>query len=176
MAPNTEEVANAEVDGLSDAASEGVESLLWVPKATLESVMSAIEKKETVSKESVEILIEAGDLADDAVMVPVDMSDIAEMEDVENMIETLGANKVAEVFIQGRKKFLENMEALPEEERTKFTQELSGKEYKEMMEEEMAALAAMGEGREGAEEEIGEPDEVIEPSQEEPAAKKQKTA
>jgi len=149
----------------SDAEqSEVVEGLLWVPKAIIETVMSAVEKKEEVSTETVKQLIEADDVAEDAVMVPVDMSDCADIEDIDNIIETLGAKKVAETFAAGRKKFLDGLQSLSEEDRANVTQELSGKDYKEMMDEELRAFEeamAMEEQMECGESENEEGDEEI---------------
>merc|ERR1712185_220222 len=95
-----------------------------------------------------------------------------EIEDIENAIESMGAAKVAEIFVKGRKTFLENLAKVPEEAKADFQQEMTGAEYKKMMEEETRAYeAAMlaAEGEEGEEEELLEEDEEEAP--EEPPAK-----
>merc|ERR1719453_2239091 len=94
-------------------------------------------------------------------MVPCDMSDTAELEDVEDLVDRLGPSKVAEMFAKGRKKFLDTLQSMPEDSRSNIPQEMSGKEYKECMEEEKAAfLAAMAEAGEAGESEEGAGDEV----------------
>uniref|UniRef100_A0A7S1RNN6 Uncharacterized protein n=1 Tax=Alexandrium catenella TaxID=2925 RepID=A0A7S1RNN6_ALECA len=157
-----------------DSSDEGMAGLIWVPKAILETVSAKLEKKEEVSKEAVEQLIEVDDPADDVVMVPVDLSDAAEIEDEDNLLEKLGAAKVAELFVQGRKKFLESLTAMPAEAKEKVRQEMTGAEYKKML-EELGDL-------EGGESELDEDDEEEEDGDddgeeqaEEPPAKKTKT-
>merc|ERR1719230_948185 len=100
MAPPSQEVVETAEDA-SDADSDIGAGLLWVPKKLLEEVTGALEKKEPVSLETVKQLVEADDIPDDAVLVPVDTSDAADAEDVENIIETLGAEKVAQIFVNG---------------------------------------------------------------------------
>eukprot|EP00928_Gymnodinium_smaydae_P063179 TRINITY_DN46845_c0_g1_i1.p2 TRINITY_DN46845_c0_g1~~TRINITY_DN46845_c0_g1_i1.p2 ORF type:complete len:188 (+),score=81.28 TRINITY_DN46845_c0_g1_i1:69-566(+) len=152
----------------------GVEGLLWVQKPLLEEICKLVQENKDVPKEKVNALIEAEEVTDDAVMVPVDMSEAAELEDVENVVENLGPNKVAKLFAEGRKKYEEALKDMPEDVRGNMKQEITGKEYKEMMEEEREAFRqAMLEAGECAESE-----EALEEDEEdaEPQSKKQKTA
>merc|ERR1719440_100949 len=61
-------------------------------------------------------LIEADELADDAVMVPVDMREATDI-DPEQLIEKMGKEKAAELFVNARKRFLEGLQSMPEEAR-----------------------------------------------------------
>jgi len=74
MAPGPEEEGDEE--------EVGAEGLLWVSKDLIEKVSKAIEDKKEVSKDDVEKLIDSDEIADDALMVPCDMSVAADVEDV----------------------------------------------------------------------------------------------
>mmetsp|Transcript_8246 Transcript_8246/g.13483 ORF Transcript_8246/g.13483 Transcript_8246/m.13483 type:complete len:106 (-) Transcript_8246:10-327(-) len=64
------------------------------------------------------------------------------------MIDRLGPNKVAELLVNGRKKFVDNLQSMPEDARANVEQELSGAQYKERMEEAMGRALAEDEGEE----------------------------
>mmetsp|Transcript_98413 Transcript_98413/g.175260 ORF Transcript_98413/g.175260 Transcript_98413/m.175260 type:complete len:163 (-) Transcript_98413:250-738(-) len=161
-------MAPGPAEELDESPEEG---LLWVPKTVIEKVTKALDKKESVAKEDVLQLIDPDNLDDEAICVPCDMSDADDIEDVENLIDSLGASKAAEIFVKARKKFLDGLQSMSEDDRAKVTQEMTGAEYKEQLEEEMNLFAeAMGEcGESEAEEDDDE--EVAE----EPPSKKQKT-
>mmetsp|Transcript_76017 Transcript_76017/g.234637 ORF Transcript_76017/g.234637 Transcript_76017/m.234637 type:complete len:171 (-) Transcript_76017:105-617(-) len=170
MAP--QDKAAAEVS--EDESLEEMAGLLWVPKKILEDVTAKLDKKEDIPKEMVEQLIDVDEPADDLTMVPVDVSDSAEVEDDENLIEKLGTSKAAEIFVKGRKKFLDSISGMPEEAKANIRQEMTGAEFKKMVAEEMADM-------ECGESELGEDDEEEEDGEddaegEEPAAKKAKTS
>jgi len=169
------EEPDASEDDEDDSEDEEGSGLLWVPKALIEEITEALEKKTGVSKEKVTQLIEADDPPDDAVMVPCDMADAEDIEDVENIVDTMGAEKVAELFVQGRKKFLDALKSMPDAARDNVKQEMTGAEYKTMMEEETSAcLQAMEEAESEEEEEDGEEEDDDEVAPE-PATKKAKT-
>eukprot|EP00930_Biecheleria_cincta_P058235 TRINITY_DN44091_c0_g1_i1.p1 TRINITY_DN44091_c0_g1~~TRINITY_DN44091_c0_g1_i1.p1 ORF type:complete len:192 (-),score=55.75 TRINITY_DN44091_c0_g1_i1:262-774(-) len=169
MAPGPAEIAQ-EANPLEDGL------VLWVPKTLMEKVSAAIEKKQDVSKEDVEKLMDSEDIADDVVMVPVDMTATAEIDDLAEQLETLGPNKLAEIFVKARKSFLDDLQTKPEAERENIQQEMSGAEYKEMMQAELDALEGM-EGMECGESELEDEDLVDSEVEDadEPAAKKAKT-
>eukprot|EP00931_Biecheleriopsis_adriatica_P080119 TRINITY_DN53472_c0_g1_i1.p1 TRINITY_DN53472_c0_g1~~TRINITY_DN53472_c0_g1_i1.p1 ORF type:complete len:168 (-),score=77.48 TRINITY_DN53472_c0_g1_i1:40-543(-) len=167
MAPGPEE---EELDNEELGADE--ETLLWVSKPLIEKISKAVADKTEVSKEDVTQLLNADDIADDAVMVPCDMSDSADIEDVDNLIETMGASKVAEIFVSAHKKYADSLQSMTEEDRANMPQEMTGAEYKQMMEEEAEALAAAeAMGLECGESELEDVDDEVE----EPPAKKQKS-
>jgi len=155
MAVQEPVVEEPEDDEDEDSSEEG--GLLWVPKALIEEISEALEKKTAVTKEK----------------VPCDMSDAAEVEDVVNIVDTLGPEKVAEMFVNGRKKFLEGLQSLPAEAKENIKQEMSGQEYKAMMEAEAAMLM---EGEESDMEEDDEEEEDDDEAVPEPASKKAKSA
>jgi len=134
-------------------------------------VSKAIEDKAEVSKDDVEKLIDSDEVDDDAVMVPCDMSEAADVEDIDNLLETMGASKVAEIFVKARKKFQDNLQSMPEADRDKMPQQMTGAEYKQMMEEEMDAYAEAL-GMECGESELEEEDEEVA----EPPSKKAKSS
>jgi hypothetical protein len=162
-----------------DSEDEEGSGLLWVPKALIEEITEALEKKTGVSKEKVTQLIEADDPPDDAVMVPCDMADAEDIEDVENIVDAMGAEKVAELFVKGRNKFLDALKSMPDAARDNVKQEMTGAEYKKMMEDETAACLQAMEEAESEEEEDGEEeegeDEVAPEPDPEPPTKKAKT-
>mmetsp|Transcript_69124 Transcript_69124/g.202407 ORF Transcript_69124/g.202407 Transcript_69124/m.202407 type:complete len:172 (-) Transcript_69124:106-621(-) len=171
MAPKQDEP----VEQSDDDSLDGMAGLMWVPKKVLEDVTAKLEKKEDIPKKMVEQLIEVDDAADDLAMVPVDISDCTEIEDEDNLIEKLGTAKAAEIFVKGRKKFVDSLASMSEEAKSNIRQEMTGAEYKKMVEEEMADL-------ECGESELGEDDEEEEDGSEEedeaaePAKKKSKTS
>eukprot|EP00931_Biecheleriopsis_adriatica_P110702 TRINITY_DN84_c0_g1_i2.p1 TRINITY_DN84_c0_g1~~TRINITY_DN84_c0_g1_i2.p1 ORF type:complete len:135 (+),score=62.09 TRINITY_DN84_c0_g1_i2:50-454(+) len=132
MAPGPEEEVDEE--------EVGAEGLLWVSKDLIEKVSKAIEDKKEVSKDDVEKLIDSDEIADDALMVPCDMSVAADVEDIDSLIETEGASKAAEIFVKARKKFQESLQGMPEADKAKIQQEMTGAEYKQMMEEVKVSL------------------------------------
>lgn len=155
------------------SSDEGDVPLLWVLKATLDEVSTTVEKGDNVSKEKIDELIDPDEVADDAVLIPLDMSEAA-IADLDDLVSQRGATEVAKLLVHARKLFVSNLEAMSEEDRASVPQELSGADYKQMMEEEMAEAAAAAE--EGEEEELGSADEAVEEeADEEPATKKQKT-
>eukprot|EP00408_Alexandrium_pacificum_P007529 CAMPEP_0171233824 /NCGR_PEP_ID=MMETSP0790-20130122/41117_1 /TAXON_ID=2925 /ORGANISM="Alexandrium catenella, Strain OF101" /LENGTH=173 /DNA_ID=CAMNT_0011700091 /DNA_START=68 /DNA_END=589 /DNA_ORIENTATION=+ len=172
MAPKQDEPVE---EGDDDSLDDDMAGLHWVPKTVLETITAKLEKKEEISKESIEQLIEVDEPADDLAMVPVDLSDCAEIdEDDDNLIEKLGAAKVAELFVQGRKKFLESLANMPAEAKANTRQEMTGEEYKKMIEEFGDSECGESELDEDDEEEE-DGDEDDEEQAEEPPAKKSKT-
>merc|ERR1712084_35978 len=109
-------------------------------------------------------------IADDEIMVPVDMRGVEEdFDDVEQMVEKLGPKGAAEAFLKAKAYFDANKDGEPEEERPK---PMTAAEWKQVLEED---------GDEGEEEELleGEEEEDLEDPEEEggdePDAKKART-
>merc|ERR1719440_2530061 len=89
-------------------------------------------------------------------MVPVDMRGVGEdFDDVEQMVEKLGAKGTAEAFVKARKYFEEHSEKVPEEERA---QPMTAAEWRTVLEQEDEGLLGEGEEEdlllEGEEEEL----------------------
>merc|ERR1711871_1438753 len=77
-----------------------------------------IEKGEDISKEDVTKLTSPGNLADDEIMVPVDMRGVEEeFEDVDQMMEKLKPKGTAEAFLKAHEYFQANKDKEPEDER-----------------------------------------------------------
>merc|ERR1711948_138516 len=111
-----------------------------------------------------------GNLAEDELMVPVDMRGVGgDYDDVEQMVEKLGPKGTVEAFIKAADYFDANKDGEPEEERPK---PMTAAEWKQVLEE--------GDD-EGEEEELleGEEEEDLEDPEEEggdePDAKKART-
>merc|ERR1712048_618277 len=121
-----------------------------------------------MGEEDVEKLMNPEDLADEDIMIPVDMRSVeGDFENLEHMMEQLGAKGVAEEYVKARKYFEANKDGEPEEERAG---NLTFKEYHEMM---MLNEDMEEELFEGEEEEFADDDE--EGDAEEPPEKKAKT-
>eukprot|EP00931_Biecheleriopsis_adriatica_P022390 TRINITY_DN14400_c0_g1_i1.p1 TRINITY_DN14400_c0_g1~~TRINITY_DN14400_c0_g1_i1.p1 ORF type:complete len:165 (-),score=54.49 TRINITY_DN14400_c0_g1_i1:264-758(-) len=158
-------------DGSESTACSGTTPLMWVVEKTLEEVRQLVEQKVEVSKEKLEELVDPDEVADAATLVPLDTGDFV-IEDLDDLIEAQGAAKVATMLISARKTFLDNIAAMQPAERDEVQQTLTGREYKEMMMEEMQRVVDGQEaGEEEQDDEVG--DEDVEP--EAPPQKRQKT-
>merc|ERR1712217_769410 len=127
-----------------------------------------VKKGEEVIQSLVDELTQPEQLADDELMVPVDMRGVgADYEDVEQMVEKLGPKGTVEDFLKAADYFDANKDGEPEEERPK---PMTAAEWKTLLEEDM-----LDEGMfEGEEEElVGDEEEADE--DDEPEAKKAKT-
>merc|ERR1712050_767736 len=127
-------------------------------------------KAEEVTQEMVNKLAFPENIADEEIMVPVDMRGVEEdFDDVEQMVEKLGPKGAAEAFLKAKEYFDANKDGEPEEERPK---PMTAKEWKQVLEED---------DDEGEEEELleGEEEEDLEEPEEEadgePESKKAKT-
>merc|ERR1712232_363705 len=120
-----------------------------------------VQKGEEVAQPLVDELTQPEQLADDELMVPVDMRGVgADYDDVDQMVEKLGPKGTVEAFIKAADYFDANKDGEPEEERPK---PMTAAEWKSLLEDDM-----LDEGMfEGEEEELDEDDE--------PEAKKAKT-
>eukprot|EP00928_Gymnodinium_smaydae_P064985 TRINITY_DN48197_c0_g1_i1.p1 TRINITY_DN48197_c0_g1~~TRINITY_DN48197_c0_g1_i1.p1 ORF type:complete len:165 (+),score=54.29 TRINITY_DN48197_c0_g1_i1:49-543(+) len=156
-----------------DASTDSPDvQLLWVMKANLESVSKTLEDGKDVSKEEIEGLVDPDDVDDDAVLVPLDMSE-ADIADLDDLVATRGANDVAKLLMNARKLFLSNLEAMSPDDRADVPTTMTGAEYKERMEEEMARAAEAGESEAADCEESEEENEEV---GKEPPAKKHKNS
>merc|ERR1719375_1329038 len=137
----------AEQDEMPDA------DIFYVAETVLEEIKTALKENKDVTKEHVDKLTFPEDMADDAMMVPVDMKGIEEeYDDVEQMVEKLGPKGACEAFIKAREFFEKNHtgEDAPKP--------MTAKEWNEVLEED--ALEGVEEGMflEGEEEEIFDED------------------
>merc|ERR1712083_758955 len=111
-----------------------------------------VKKGEEVTQDLLNELTSPENLADEEMMVPVDMRGVgAEYDDVEQMVEKLGAKGAVEAFIKAREYFEANKDKEPEDERPK---PMTAAEWKTVLEDD----------GEGLEEEIfeGEEEELCE--------------
>merc|ERR1712203_1190785 len=140
----------------------------YVCKKALEAGKDQVKKGEEVSQSLVDELTQPEHLADDELMVPVDMRGVGEdYEDVEQMVEKLGPKGTVEAFIKAADYFDANKDGEPEDERPK---PMTAAEWRSLLEDDM-----LDEGMfEGEEEElVGDEEDADE--DEEPATKKAKT-
>merc|ERR1712039_663297 len=132
-----------------------------------------VKKGEEIAQDLLNELTFPEELGDDEPMIPVDMRGVgAQFDDVEQMVEKLGAKGTAEAFIKAAEYFDASKDNEPEEERPK---PMTAAEWKQVLEED-GDVAFEGEEEcafEGEEEE--EVAEDGEDGGEEPEAKKAKT-
>jgi nucleolin len=154
----TEEVP--EEDDMSDS-----QDIFYVCKKTLEALKEKLKKNEEVTQETVNELTFPENLADDEMMVPVDMSGVGDdFDDVEQMVEKLGPKGSAEAFIKAAEYFEANKDKEPEDERPK---PMTAAEWKKVLEE----ADAEGEEEDGFSEE--EEEEALEEAEEEEGAEEE---
>eukprot|EP00928_Gymnodinium_smaydae_P051067 TRINITY_DN345_c0_g1_i1.p1 TRINITY_DN345_c0_g1~~TRINITY_DN345_c0_g1_i1.p1 ORF type:complete len:159 (-),score=72.16 TRINITY_DN345_c0_g1_i1:187-663(-) len=154
-----------------DVAEE--QDIFYVCKSALEEVKVAIKDGKDVSDELISKLTSPEDLADEEVMVPVDMRGVGEdFDDIEQMVEKLGNKGTAEAFVKAVEFFETSAKKIPEDDRPK---PMTAQEWRTILEEDG--------GLEGGEEELmleGEEEEFDGDEEgedaEEPPEKKAKTA
>mmetsp|Transcript_131362 Transcript_131362/g.227487 ORF Transcript_131362/g.227487 Transcript_131362/m.227487 type:complete len:171 (+) Transcript_131362:85-597(+) len=150
------------------APDEGLEEIegadiFYVCKSALQEVKEKLKKGEDIDQALVNKLTFPDDLPDEEVMCPVDMRGIGqEFNDVEQMVEKLGAKGTAEAFVKAGDYFEANKDKEPEEDQPK---EMSAAEWRKVLEEEEDEFA------EGEEEDFfegEEEEEFLEEGEEEP--------
>merc|ERR1719436_1863488 len=123
------------------------QDIFYVCKKTLEALKAKLKANEEINQEIVNELTFPEHLADEEVMVPVDMRGVGEdFDDVEQMVEKLGPKGTAEAFIKAREYFDANKDKEAEEERAK---PMTAAEWREVLENDI----------EGEEEELLEDEE-----------------
>eukprot|EP00927_Polykrikos_kofoidii_P042657 TRINITY_DN3669_c0_g1_i1.p2 TRINITY_DN3669_c0_g1~~TRINITY_DN3669_c0_g1_i1.p2 ORF type:complete len:170 (-),score=58.27 TRINITY_DN3669_c0_g1_i1:7-516(-) len=155
---------------LSSADSEGDpdSALFYVHAETLVKVTKLLEEKKDLTEEMVKRMLDPEGLEDDENLLAVDMTEANKYEDGDAMLKEIGPNRSGEVFVNGRKMFLEWVEGIkksggdPED----FPASLTVRQYKEQL--------ALEEGEEEDKQE--DSGSEAEGDVEEPAAKKPKTA
>lgn len=155
--------------------AEAEADIFYVSEKYLKTVKEKLEKKEDIDTELVNKLTIPDDLADEEMMVPVDMRGVdGDFDDVEAMVSKLGPKGAAEAFVKAHAFFEKNPDKEPEEERPK---PMSAQEWREVLEQgqEGAEEEEFLGGFEGEEEEFLDAEEAEEEEAEEPAAKKAKT-
>merc|ERR1712070_305871 len=124
-----------------------------------------------ITKEEVTDLTSPGKLADDEIMVPVDMRGVEqEFEDVDQMMEKLKPKGTAEAFLKAHKYFQDNKDKEPEDERPA---PMTAAEWRKILDEQDEGDDGEFGLMEAAEEEDVDDDAAEE--DEEPASKKAKT-
>merc|ERR1712060_271380 len=96
--------------------------------------MGKLKKAEEVTQDMVNKLAFPENIADEEIMVPVDMRGVEEdFDDVEQMVEKLGPKGAAEAFLKAKAYFDANKDEEPEEERPK---PMTAGEWKQVLEED----------------------------------------
>merc|ERR1712226_1712816 len=102
-----------------DEVAEGAD-IFYVCKKALENCKEKIKNSAEIEKSLLDELTFPENLGDDEVMIPVDMRGVGEdFDDVEQMVEKLGAKGTVEAFIKAADYFDANKDNEPEEERPK---------------------------------------------------------
>merc|ERR1712014_405013 len=159
----------------ADAGAEVMEGadIFYVCKKALQTCKDKVSKGEEVTQELVNELTFPENLPDDEMIVPVDMRGVGtDFDDVEQMMEKLGAKGTVEAFIKAAEYFDANKDNEPEEERPK---PMTAAEWKSVLEDDDSfdGLEVEEEDflEEAEEEEAGDAGE----EGDEPASKKAKT-
>merc|ERR1712048_250685 len=104
--------------GEADGDIADSQDIFYVCKRILESLQEKLKKGEDITKEDVTDLTSPGQLADEEIMVPVDMRGVEEeFEDVDQMMEKLQPKGTAEAFVKAHEYFQANKDKEPEDER-----------------------------------------------------------
>jgi len=154
------------------------QDIFYVCKKALESLKEKLKAGGEVSQDLVNELTFPEKLADEEMMVPVDMRGVGEeFDDVESMVEKLGPKGTAEAFVKAREYFEANKDKEPEDERP---QPMTAAEWKKVLEEDFDEGEEEEDLLEDEEEDFDEEGEEGDPDDagdaaEEPAAKKAKT-
>merc|ERR1711963_1108895 len=110
------------------------QDIFYVCKKTLESLQDKMKKGEEVTQDMVDKLAFPENIADDEIMVPVDMRGVEQdFDDVEQMVEKLGPKGAAEAFLKAKEYFDANKDGEPEEERPK---PMPAAEWKQILEQD----------------------------------------
>merc|ERR1712190_109488 len=122
--------------------------IFYVGEKALDTCKEKIKKGEDITQDMLNDLAIPKKLADDEMMVPVDMRGVgAEYDDVEQMAEKLGPKGAVEAFIKAREYFEANNDEEPEDERPK---PMTAAEWKLVLQDDLD---------EGEEEDLLEDDE-----------------
>merc|ERR1712048_758612 len=128
----------------------------YVSEEAFATIKAKVKDGKEISKEDLDQLTFPDNLADDTMMIPVDMRGVEqEFDDVEDMIEKLGHEGAAKAFIKAR----EHFEANKTEDSAK---PMTAAEWKELLNEDVML--------EDGEEELafeGEEEELLEEAEEE---------
>eukprot|EP00929_Paragymnodinium_shiwhaense_P110160 TRINITY_DN76902_c0_g1_i1.p1 TRINITY_DN76902_c0_g1~~TRINITY_DN76902_c0_g1_i1.p1 ORF type:complete len:159 (-),score=96.41 TRINITY_DN76902_c0_g1_i1:221-697(-) len=157
---------------MAEAAADG-QDIFYVCKKALEGIQGKLKKGEEITQEAVSELTFPENLADEEIMIPVDMRGVGEeFDDVEQMVEKLGPKGTAEAFVKAKEYFDANKDGEPEDERPK---QMTAAEWKAVLEEDDMLEGEEEELMLEGEEEEAELDDEEDGDAEEPAAKKAKT-
>eukprot|EP00437_Effrenium_voratum_P007806 CAMPEP_0181429734 /NCGR_PEP_ID=MMETSP1110-20121109/17352_1 /TAXON_ID=174948 /ORGANISM="Symbiodinium sp., Strain CCMP421" /LENGTH=180 /DNA_ID=CAMNT_0023553011 /DNA_START=66 /DNA_END=606 /DNA_ORIENTATION=+ len=161
---------------MAAAPEEEAQDIFYVCEKALKTVKEKLEKGEDITEDLVNELTLPDKVADEEMMVPVDMRGVGEdYDDVEQMLEKLGNKGTAEAFIKAADYFEKNKDKVPEADRpapmtaAQWKQVLDQDQLLEDGEEELLDM-------EGEEEDLADLDEDPEEEGEaaEPPSKKAK--
>jgi len=158
----------------ADANDGSGKCAIDVTEAELNKIKAALKEGKDVTKDDVDMLTFPENLADDAIMVPVDMRGVEEeFEDVEQMVEKLGPKGAAEAFVKAWEYFEANKKEGEEQPKP-----MTAAEWRQVLEEDALEEPEEELFMEGEEEDFGEePEEELGDEEEagEPDAKKART-
>eukprot|EP00930_Biecheleria_cincta_P047244 TRINITY_DN326_c0_g2_i1.p1 TRINITY_DN326_c0_g2~~TRINITY_DN326_c0_g2_i1.p1 ORF type:complete len:181 (-),score=78.25 TRINITY_DN326_c0_g2_i1:163-648(-) len=155
------------------AAEMSGEDIFYVCKKALETVKEKLKKGEEISEETVNELTFPENLEDSEIMVPVDMRGVGEdFDDVEQMVEKLGAKGTAEAFVKAAEYFDANKDKESAEDRPK---PMTAAEWRQVLQEDDMLEGEEEDLLEGEEEELEVEEDGEGEDAEEPPSKKAKT-
>merc|ERR1740121_3626995 len=125
---------SAEQQAGAAADASGGQDIFYVCQKALVSLKQKLKEGEEVFHELVNELTYPEKLADEEIMVPVDMRGVAEeFDDVESIVEKLGPKGAAEAFVKARDYFEANKDKEPADERP---QPMTAAEWKKVLEDD----------------------------------------
>merc|ERR1711971_774781 len=174
MAPSPEETtARAAADRSADSDSEDM-GICFVRKKILSDLRNKVKSDAEITRDDVDALAAEEFVDPEEIMVPIDTANMLEdMEDMNAMVEKLGAKGVAEAFIAAEDRFQANKDKIAEEVCPK---PMTAKEWKSLAEMEDPEEEGFECGEEEDLEEDAEEEIDDDGAAEEPATKKPKTA
>eukprot|EP00449_Zooxanthella_nutricula_P030318 CAMPEP_0198494420 /NCGR_PEP_ID=MMETSP1462-20131121/4629_1 /TAXON_ID=1333877 /ORGANISM="Brandtodinium nutriculum, Strain RCC3387" /LENGTH=159 /DNA_ID=CAMNT_0044223159 /DNA_START=76 /DNA_END=551 /DNA_ORIENTATION=- len=145
--------------GAEEIAATG-EEIFYVSKQVFEKVQEMLKASKDVSEDVVIDMTSPDQMADQDLMVPVDMREVSkDFEDVDEMLEKIGAKATAEAFVKAWEAFHANQDKEPEDERPQPITAGEWKEALQKVEDEEADEEALLSTEEGEEEEMCEDEE-----------------
>merc|ERR1719428_116035 len=147
--------------------SDEGQDIFYVHEKSLTEAKAKLDKGEDIPEALVDRLCKAtecDDIGDDEMMIPVDMSGVGEdFEDIDQMVEKLGAKGTCEAFLKAKDCFDKKKPSLPEDE---CPQPMTKKEWSEVLADtgDFEGLEEeFFEGEEGEEEYEDDDDDADEP-------------
>jgi len=174
MAPKEAEAKAAAQEEADDGSSDGGFGICYVREKILKDLKEQVKAGKDITRETVDKLTADEDIDPEETMVPVDMAGLGDdIEDIDALMEKVGAKGVAEAFIAAEERFKANKDKMPADA---VPQPMTAEAWKALAEADLEDMESEDLEDEEEEEELDDEDEEDGEAAEEPAAKKAKTS